>query len=371
MTPTAARRDASPAPGRFPLLVQSGFGGASTQSVMHEYLASHGYVVASTPFLNTSPAWHDRGEWTAAALDEEVRDIGFVFSLAQDLPFVNPEKVAVIGMGGHAGLFYQMRTGALDAIALLDASFPEAARRLPYFDPARVRVPLLDLPNTDYPRETWLLDSMPYAEKFLVRGKELAHNDFYQFRRVANPETATEQRQYQAIARTTRAFLDYTLKRDSAGLGYLTGIAAAPDLPPGYLTLERVAARPAVPTEAEFLTLVRYQGIEPGIAVYREVRAREPAARLFGIENLRVVAMFLARERGVPQATSAINLILEAYPDSARAQKAAGDWYARGNAAAQARQFYQQALERLPGDGSLSSREKEELEREIRERVGN
>ena len=359
---TAARDSAPPARERFPLLIQAGIGGASAQSVMHEYLASHGYVIASTPFLNTSPAWHDRGEWSARALDEEVRDIGFVLGEMREQPYVDRTRVAVIGMGAHSGILFQMRTGLLDAVAMLDVNFPEAMRRLTYYDPVNVRIPILDLPNTEYPRDDEsLLDSLRYAERFLVRASELPHVDFYQFKRVGRPETAGEQRNYESIARYARRFLDATLK----------GSAAARDsLLAGPFPTTRRAALPAAPTEAEFLTLVRYRGIEPGVALYREVKARDPGARMFSIDGLRTVSFFLMRDHGIAAATTGLDLIVEAYPDSAKAHKYAGDWYARGQVSATARQHYETALAKLPADNSLAVEERRRMEVEVREAMG-
>jgi hypothetical protein len=358
---TAGRLNAPPARERFPLLIQAGIGGASSQSVMLEYLASHGYVIASTPFLNTSPAWHDRGEWTAAALDEEVRDIGFVLSQMRELPYVDRDKIAVMGMGAHSGLLFQMRTGLLDAVAMLDVTFPEAMRRLPYFNPVNVRIPILDLPNTEYPRDDeTLLDSLRYAERFLVRARELPHVNFYQFTRVGRPETAREQLNYEHIARYARSFLNATLKGSSAGRDSLLA---------GPFTTTRRVALPPAPTEGEFLTLVRYNGIEPGIALYREVKAREPGARMFSIDGLRTVAFFLMRDRGIPATTAGLELVVEAYPDSAKAIKYLADWYARGQVRDQARRHYESALAKLPGDTSLAADEKARMEREIREQM--
>lgn len=367
-TPTAARRDAPPAPGSFPLLIQAGIGGASAQSVMLEYLASHGYVVASTPLLNTSPAWHDRGQWTPAAFDESVHDIGFVLAEARRLPFVDGGRSAVLGMGAHAGLLFQMRTGLLDAVALLDVSLHPAMRQLPYYNPRAVRIPVLDLPNNQYPgRDESLLDSLVYADRYLVRVRELPHSEFYQFAQISRPSRNRESPRYETISRYTLAFLDATLKRDTAAGRYLTAAAEANGLPAGALTTEHRAARPAVPTEEEFLTMVRYQGIEQAIAVYREVTARDPGARMFSIDGLRTASFFLGMDRGAAQSRAGMLLLAEAYPDSAKAQQHLGDLYARAQEKEEARRSYEAALAKLPGDTSLTADERRRLESGVRE----
>src|SRR5262245_31755853 len=79
MAPMLARRDASPATGRFPLVLWgSRYGSTAAQAVMCEWLASRGFVVAfgrtrdarwKMPFELPTPAEQ------AAELDQQVRDL--------------------------------------------------------------------------------------------------------------------------------------------------------------------------------------------------------------------------------------------------------------------------------------------------------
>jgi hypothetical protein len=109
--------------------------------------------------------------------------------------------------------------------------------------------------------------------------------------------------------------------------------------------------------------------MDPALALYREVKARDPGARMFSIDGLRTVSFFLMRDRGIPQATAGMELIAEAFPDSARAHQFLGDWFARGQVRDQARQHYQVALEKLPTDRSLTAAQRQSIESAIRERL--
>ncbi|HVS31717.1 MAG TPA: hypothetical protein VMS98_09700 [Thermoanaerobaculia bacterium] len=97
----ASRRDAAPEEGPFPLVLHAG-GGATAQGVLFELLASHGYVVVSLPLLGTGPAWHGRGEWTVRAIEEMESDLGHAARWASRLPYVDPRRIAVIGMSAGA-----------------------------------------------------------------------------------------------------------------------------------------------------------------------------------------------------------------------------------------------------------------------------
>ena len=80
-TPTAAIKDAQPADGPFPMLVfAQGFGqDPSSQNILSEYLASHGYVVATVPQIGRSVS-DDRLAFDLADLLIQQRDLGFALA---------------------------------------------------------------------------------------------------------------------------------------------------------------------------------------------------------------------------------------------------------------------------------------------------
>lgn len=373
-TPVAAVRDATPAAGRFPVLANGGIGGALTHSVRMEYLASHGYVVVAIPLLNTTPAWYGRGEWTAKAMQAAAEDVGFVYGYVRSLPFADRERFAVLGMGSHAGVLFQMRTMQLSALASLEGQYPEALRATPDYDLARMRIPVLDAASSDVgggggDRVDPMLDSMRYADRWVLRFARLPHAETYQFPRVAHPERAAEQRGYEVISRYARAFFDATLKGDTAAAARLARSPEANGVPAGFMTVRHLPARPAVPTEGELLSLVRDGRTAEAAAAWAEARGGDSAYRGVSYQGLSTVAMFLNRDRGPRAALEAYRLLLDAYPGVPRTHYMIADAHERlGDRDAAVRAF-EQSLAALATAPSLSEAERARWDRDIRGRI--
>jgi hypothetical protein len=115
---TAAFQNAAPLAQRFPLIVLGqGLYYESPLSLLTlaEYLASQGYVVATCPLLGT---YFRLVNLTAADLETEVRDMEFVISQTRLLPFVDKDRMGLVGydLGGMAGLLLAMRNPWIKAI---------------------------------------------------------------------------------------------------------------------------------------------------------------------------------------------------------------------------------------------------------------
>jgi len=370
-TPVAAVRDAPPAAGRFPVLANGGIGGPLTHSVRMEYLASHGYVVVAIPLLNSGPAFHGRGEWTAKAMQAAAEDVGFVYGFVRSLPYADRDRFAVVGMGSHAGVLFQMRTMRLSALASLEGQYPEALRRSPDYDLARVRVPVLDAMNSDYngDRVDPMLDSMRYADRWVLRFADLPHAQTYQFPRVAHPERAAEQRGYEVVSRYALEFFDATLKGDTAAAAYLARAPEGNGLPPGFMTVRHLPAQPAVPTEGELLLLVREGRVNEAAAAYAEATARDSAYRGFSYQALADVAFFVMRDHGPRVALGAYQLLLAAYPGVPRTHYMMAQAHERLGDRDGAVRELERALAALSSSPSIAEAERARWDRDIRGQI--
>jgi chlorophyllase-like protein len=125
-TNTAAFFDATPASGSFPLVIyHPGLGGTvDDNSVMCEFLASHGYTVVTSPFI--SEDGNDlRVDWD---LERSGNDISFIINKLAQESFVDLENVALMGQsyGGQAAITYPGKENSIiDAIISLDATIEE------------------------------------------------------------------------------------------------------------------------------------------------------------------------------------------------------------------------------------------------------
>jgi predicted dienelactone hydrolase len=121
-TLTPCVRNATAAAGKFPLVIyHSGYGSTfEDNSVLCEFLASHGYVVFGSAFQEPSgSSFNVDGKQTSA------RDMQFLIGYAQQLSNVDWHHVGVIGHSGgaHATLMYRAQTDCLaDAVVSLDTT---------------------------------------------------------------------------------------------------------------------------------------------------------------------------------------------------------------------------------------------------------
>ena len=122
--PTGAFERAPHMPGSFPLLV---FGTGLTtpvylNTVLAEYLASHGYVVVAIPSI---PARVDvRPDFNALAVETQLRDMEFVIHWMHDYPETDIERLGLVawGFGGVAQALLQMKNADVGAVVSLDGA---------------------------------------------------------------------------------------------------------------------------------------------------------------------------------------------------------------------------------------------------------
>ncbi len=223
---TLAHRDAAPAEGRFPfLLYHTGAAGScEDNSVLCEFLASHGYVVTTSAFLS-----HD-GQHVSnnhGGPETSWGDLGFLLKHARTLEFADPLNSGAVGhsMGAQYLLeWLGQRHVPLRAMVSLDSTLEytphdykghgSLRKRLTRLRPAIV--PVLIAASADrHPNfSTWdrcLPNRSEAVIRFFGHGDYLLHGSLA---RAFSREQFTEVRgNYDQLARTIRAFFDPHLKR--------------------------------------------------------------------------------------------------------------------------------------------------------------
>lgn len=235
---TAAVRDAEPAADRFPVvLYAAGWDNVPPDnSVLCEYLASHGYVVATVPQLIPSVDAPIRPQ-TAAQVEDDARDLEVAYgALARLGTVADRRRIGVMGFsgGGAVALSVAMRNPHVRAVVGLDPifGFAEGAGlilRLPHFGATAVTAPMLVLQAGDSAERIALandiLDSLRFADRYQGRVGRTTHMEFADGALTIGASWPGDAARapaardaYAAIARTVRAFLDGTLKGNGAAL---------------------------------------------------------------------------------------------------------------------------------------------------------
>lgn len=366
---TAAYKDAPPLPGSFPLLVVGqglNFESPITHAVLCEYLASHGYVVATAPLRGTySPlANHDPVD-----LETEVRDMEFVISRARAFPNADPDRLGLVGfdLGGMAALLLQMRNTDVDALASLDSGIAyehntRLLKQSPHYDPLKLRVPLMHATATKEEVEARgvredasLFESSPYADTYRLRVRGMRHVDFTSYSMVervapgfSGPADGRARAAYEALCRYALNFLNAFVKGDRAALAFVKRKAEA-TAADAFFTVEIREARPAPPTEDQFVNLILTEGPGQAARTYREVRAKHPGHVLFREATLnRLGYQFLYRRADAKAAVQIFLLNVEAFPQSWNAYDSLAEAYLAAGERESAVRNYRKSLELNP-----------------------
>jgi len=223
--PMLARTDAPSAAGRYPIvLVGQGMGGAvQDQAALGESLASHGYVVATTPSPVRLGARMESEADVPAMAEEQARDLEVALAVVAPRGVADPTRTAVIGysFGARPALLLAGRHPAWRALVSLDGGIGTAEAKgwlVPRaLDRGALHLPILHV-YEEYDENARpdfeLLASLVHASRTLVRATGLRHLDFITFGLAAAtipalggadaPRAAT----LRVVFALTRGFLD-------------------------------------------------------------------------------------------------------------------------------------------------------------------
>lgn len=239
--PTGAYRDAAAAEGKFPLILfHAGYGSSfEDNSVMCEFLVSHGYVVIGSAFQQL-----DGTSFNIESRGATAGDIPFLIDFAQELPFVDGNHIGMIGHSGgaHVAIEYQTVPGcAVDATVSLDTTEDYHGLDMPGWFALRSAVknaraaltrPILFAANPEAGFE--MVDSMTATPRYLFTTDSLGHDGFVsvqslgywaQLKAVSEAELPQIQEEasrawnrFQTLCETVLRFLDATLKNEPDAL---------------------------------------------------------------------------------------------------------------------------------------------------------
>jgi tetratricopeptide (TPR) repeat protein len=372
-TPTLAIREARPAAGRFPLIVYEPSVGsvAFENSVLCEFLASHGYVVVATPSSGFSARLSPRG-----ALDVEtlIRDCEFAMEKTRALPYVDPTRTGVLGYswGGTVSQFLAARNATIQARVAMDgaelaAGLDENVRKtFPFFDLVKTtRTPSLVIfdGGPGRPLDLDVYDRTKYADTTLLRLASVNHLNFSYLgklqlmcREIAHEaEIQNFDRNYSAIGSYILNFLEARLRGDGQGQAFLDKTPEANGFG-GLLTIEVRKGIPRPPMGETFMEIVRKEGGRKARKILSDARKDSPGVTL--IDDMSLWA--LGQEhylRGRPKEALEVFELWEEASDAAgpawmknRIYEALGKTHLKLGDSERARKYLEQALEGNPNN---------------------
>ena len=389
--PLAAVKNAAPSAGSYPLVMYSPGGQASfpDNGVLSAYLASHGYVVASVPQLESTLEGVFEGYSRQTAV--QTRDIEFAAGVMHDFPEVDRRRLAVIGysLGGSVALRVALHNPNVGAIVGLDPSFAyarsiQALGDSQSFDVFNLRIPILSLQAGNEESQRYdspvIYDTLRFSDRYIGYVAETVHGDFSEIKPMLIPALAHGEelepalvqgrRGYTASCRYVVRFLDGVLKNDPAGLAFVASSSGENGMDAGLIQME---SRPAadVPTEVELVALIRQHDYEIASERLRLAQQTYPDLDVVRENIMSGFAHRLRANGELDAAISVFRLNIQVHPNSIRGHNGLADAYLSNGDSLMVIRTYEQLLESLPLDTTMSQSTKDRIRQnaELRLRI--
>ncbi|MFH1891775.1 MAG: hypothetical protein ABIK83_03735 [Candidatus Zixiibacteriota bacterium] len=369
----AAVRDAAPQEGLFPLIVYHPNLETSycDNVVLCEYLASHGFIAATTHPLGSvrlSP------QLNQADLESFTRDMEFVAGYMRHFPNIDPDRLGVIGFGsgGISALLMQMRNSDVDAVvdlggALTSAPLFKLVKGSASYNPASAKVPLLEMySDIEHAPDMTLLDSLRYAEKYFCALNGLNHHDFSIGSFVASmtPDSTGAVRLegvhgYEKICDYVNHFFKAQLTDDAESVEFLKRTPAENGFDAATVSFTYREGGKPLPTELEFTEMLRAGMIAEAVQAYEQIKVSNSGQIPFQEAMLNMVGYQLLGASRVEDALALFKMNAGAFPNSANCWDSYADGALASGDTDLAAKCYRTVLKVLPNDIGTDEQTKE------------
>ena len=356
----AGIRDAEPAEGSFPLIIYHGSQQMAYNDnlVLCEYLASHGYVVATTHSFGVRTVRIEGGPDDFETL---VRDKEVVEAIAIELPYVDRDRQGLLGFGsgGSTALVHLMRHPELGALATIHAGFLTTQGLAgvvanPFYATTNELVPWLCLYSAEgMTNDLSMIDSLQYCPRYEVAVSGYSPQQLNSYWLVAGhlapdstnpPEVA--RRGHDLTCRATLEFFDhYLMHYDSDQLSFS-----------GLDSTVRTAffnANPVPPTSTQFAGLLQTHGSERVETLIDQYDLLNPEHPILPDGTFVGLGYGFLTAGRVDDALAVFKWNVTAYPTSANAWDSYGEACSANDDVEQALACYRKAVELAPSDTTL------------------
>lgn len=371
---TSAYWEAKPAKGRRPVVIYAASLEAPLfeNSVLCEYLASHGFIVLGTPNFGARsrevvpPNFEDP--------DAQAWDIQYRIGFARELPQADAARVAVVGFsgGGLANFIAALRSDQISALVSLDGSivyYFDYFREKPYFSGIpNLELPVLfalqsesvlaKLPGSQAATRKKFLDEVPHMDAWWVEMRRLGHKNFSSLfnhlwkRKLTEGEPSDDValEDYDVVCRYVQQFLRVHLMKEESAQGFLEATVEENGPKSEAVAVTRRPARPSPASTLGFARWVRETGFGTVLQTYQAILEKDPKFSLGEGEINRWANQLLVRNR-THEALAAYQLSLHLYPTSNAARLGLGDTHRKLGDHARAQELYRKLVEESPDSG--------------------
>ncbi len=244
---TAAFHNIQFAGGEYPAIIYAPSYQASSieNFALCEYLASHGYIIISSPGRGTENRFLEGG--SVKDIETQTRDLEFLIQEALKYTNTDRNKIATMGFsfGGLSNVLLQMRNSNIKAIISLDGAIKyqyATLKKSSFENIEKVNVPFIHMAQKDIPEQVLkednlspelnynfeFYDSLKYSNAYSLKFNNLTHSYFstlgvlFQTRDDRQDKSDFEiMESYKWLSIYTLNFLDAYLMNNSKSLQFL------------------------------------------------------------------------------------------------------------------------------------------------------
>lgn len=351
--PTTAYKGIASAQGKFPLIVYApSFQASSIENfALCETLASHGYVVVSSPSRGTETRWFSDNN--AKEMETQARDMEFLIREARSFPMVDADKVALMGFsfGGLSNMVVQNRNDLVKAIVSLDGTERyqyKLLKQSPFFEVQNVDIPYLHLAQKDIPKSVLkedkidpklntafpLYDSLTNSKAYRLKFHNLTHSHFSTLgvlfakrdprQDKSDPEIMES---YRWVVTYALNFLDATLQDKEAAMSFIEGSPVKNGIANGLITRKIKRPKKKEFTFQDFNDLATLQGYKDLFELYNSVREEHPSFEIPEGHLNTLGLQFVFNPKTSSQGIQVFLLATKLYPKSANLYDSLAEGY--------------------------------------------
>lgn len=338
---------------KFPVIVYAPSYQASSieNFALCEYVASHGYIVISSPSRGTETRWFSNNN--SKELETQAKDVEFLIKEVGKFPAVNYNKIAVMGFsfGGLSNIIAQTRNDKINAVVSLDGTERYQYKLLeksPFFEPIRIDVPYIHMAQKNIPKEVLkedniaselnsnfeLFDSITNSNTYKLKFHNLTHSYFSTLGVLfANRDKRQDKsdleimESYKWVSVYTLHFLNAYLKNDTSAMRFLENNPSNNEMKEGILTKQSKKANTHEITFKDFNELALKQNYSGLYELYVSIKTKNPTLEI-PEGNLNTLGLQLVFNPNTSkQGISVFLLATKLYPNSANLYDSLAEGY--------------------------------------------
>ena len=340
---TRAFIDMEYAKGTFPVIIYTPSYQASSieNFALCEYLASHGYIVISSPSRGSETRWFSQNN--EKNMETQARDVEFLIQETAKFQSTDRNQIATMGFsfGGLSNVLVQMRNENIKVLISLDGTerYQDALlRKSPFFDINKIDVPYLHMAQKDIPEkvleedhikpdlntEFKLYDSLTKSKAYKLKIHKLTHSYFstlgvlFEKRDKRQDKSDFEiMESYKWVSVYTLNFLNAYLKNEETALAFIKNDPLDNGIKDGLITQKTKQPESDVFTFQDFNDVASNQSYKNLFALYEATLRKNPTMKL-PENNLNILGLQLVfNPNNSAQGIKVLLFATHLYPKSA------------------------------------------------------